>query len=102
MLYRVIVTGPAESRTSATAPSGTMSPSALRTLSCLTASASTRKGASAWMLTCQGRPGGEAVKQANEAGLLIALDGQVVRLGLERVEVDVAGGLHHQFEAAGV
>jgi len=52
----VICTGPAESRTSATAPSGTMSPSALRTLSCLMVSASTRKGASAWTLTCQVRP----------------------------------------------
>ena len=56
ILYRVIWTGPAESRTLATAPSGTMSPSALRTLSCLTVSASTRKGASAWTLTCQVRP----------------------------------------------
>ena len=56
MLYRVIVTGPADSRTSTTAPSGTMSPSALRTLSCLTVSASLRKGASAWTFTCQVRP----------------------------------------------
>ena len=38
----MIVTGPAESRTSTTEPSGTMSPSALRTLICLTVSASTR------------------------------------------------------------
>src|SRR5438552_2777217 len=41
---------------SITEPSGTMSPSVLRTLSCLTVSASTRKGASAWTLTCQVRP----------------------------------------------
>jgi len=49
-----------------------------------------------------GRPGAEAVEQANEAGLLVALGGQVVRPGLQRVEVDVAGGFHHQLEAAGV
>ena len=56
ILYRVMVTGPLESRTLTTAPSGTMSPSALRTLSCLTASGSRRKAGSAWMFTCQVRP----------------------------------------------
>ena len=50
------VTGPTVSRISATAPSGTMSPSALRTFSCLTASASVRKRASACTFTCQVRP----------------------------------------------
>ena len=49
-----------------------------------------------------GRPGAEAVEQADEAGLLVALGGQVVGLGLERVKVDVAGGFHHQLEAARV
>ena len=49
-----------------------------------------------------GRAGAEAVEQADEAGLLVALGGQVVRLGLEGVEVDVAGRFHHQLEAAGV
>ncbi len=44
----------------------------------------------------------EAVEQADQAGLLVALSGQVVRPRLERVEVDVAGGFHHQLEAAGV
>ena len=48
------------------------------------------------------RAGAEAVEQADQAGLLVALGGQVVRLGLQRVEVDVAGRLHHQLEAAGV
>src|SRR5207302_249219 len=38
----------------------------------------------------------------DEAGLLVALGGQVVRPGLQRVEVDVAGGFHHQLEATGV
>ena len=37
------------------------------------------------------RAGAEAVEQADQAGLLVALGGQVVRLGLQRVEVDVAG-----------
>ncbi len=46
--------------------------------------------------------GSAGAEQADEAGLLVALDGQVVRLGLQRVEVDVAGPLHHQLEAAGV
>src|SRR5439155_22836355 len=49
-----------------------------------------------------GRPGAEAVEQADQTGLLVALRGQVVRAGLQRVEVDVAGGFDHQFEAAGV
>ena len=48
------------------------------------------------------RAGAEAVEQADQAGLLVALGGQVVRLGLQRVEVDVAGRFHHQLEAAGV
>ena len=48
------------------------------------------------------RAGAEAVEQADEAGLLVALGDQVVRLGLERVEINVAGRLHHQLEAAGV
>src|SRR5207245_4536216 len=48
------------------------------------------------------RSGPEAVEQADEAGLLVALGGQVVRPGLQRVEVDVAGGFHHQLEATGV
>jgi len=56
MLQRVIWTGPALSRTSATALSGTMSPSVLRTLNCLTDSASVRKRASACTFTCQVRP----------------------------------------------
>ena len=46
--------------------------------------------------------GAEAVEQADEAGLLVALGGQAVRPCLERVEVDVAGRFHHQLEAAGV
>ena len=49
-----------------------------------------------------GRAGAEAVEQADEAGLLVALGGQVVGLGLQRVVVHVAGGFHHQLEAAGV
>ena len=48
------------------------------------------------------RAGAEAVEQADQAGLLVALGGQVVGLGLQRVEVDVAGRFHHQLEAAGV
>ncbi len=48
------------------------------------------------------RAGAEAVEQADEAGLPVALGGQLVRLALERVEVDVAGGLDHQLEASGV
>jgi hypothetical protein len=49
-----------------------------------------------------GRPGAEAVEHLDEAGLLIALGSQVIRLGLQCVEVDVAGRFHHQLEAAGV
>src|SRR5262249_50059917 len=49
-----------------------------------------------------GRPGAEAVEQADEAWLLVAFDGHFVCPGLERVVVYVAGGLHHQLEAAGV
>ena len=44
----------------------------------------------------------EAIEQADEAGLLVALVGQVVRPGLQGVEVDVAGALDHELEAAGV
>ena len=48
------------------------------------------------------RSGAEAVEQADEAGLLIALRGQVVGLGLQRVVVDVADRFDHQLEAAGI
>ena len=48
-----------------------------------------------------GRAGAEGGEQADESGLLVALGGQRVGLGLEGVEVDVAGGFHHQLEAAG-
>ena len=49
-----------------------------------------------------GGAGAEAVEQADQAGLLVALGRQGIRLGLQGVEVDVAGRLHHQLEAAGV
>ncbi len=46
--------------------------------------------------------GAEAVEQPKESGLLIALVRQVVRPGLQGVEVDVAGALDHELEAASV
>ena len=49
-----------------------------------------------------GRAGAEAVEQADQAGLLVALSRQGIRLSLQGVEVDVAGGFHHELEAAGV
>ena len=48
-----------------------------------------------------GRAGAEAVEQADQARLLVALGGQVVGPGLQRVEVHVADGFHHQLEAGG-
>ena len=47
------------------------------------------------------RAGAEAVEQADQARLLVALGGQLVRAGLQRVEVHVADALHHQLEAGG-
>jgi hypothetical protein len=74
MLYRVICTGPADSRTSVTAPSGTMLPLPLRTLSRLTVAASARKAASAWIFTCQVRPKRRRARYASQLAVGCASD----------------------------
>ena len=56
MLYRVSTSGPLISRTLATAPSGTIVPLSLRTLSRRMSSIWSRNLASAWTITCQVRP----------------------------------------------
>ena len=48
------------------------------------------------------RAGAEAVEQADEPRLLAPLGDEVVCLGLQRIEIDIAGRLHHQLESAGV
>jgi hypothetical protein len=49
-----------------------------------------------------GGAGTEAVEEADEPGLLVALCGQGIGLDLQSVEVHVARGLYHQLEAAGI
>src|SRR5207244_1395876 len=49
-----------------------------------------------------GRAGSKAVEQADKTRLLVTLRGEVVRLPLERVEVYLARGFHHELEAASV
>ena len=55
-LYRMIITGPLTSRTSAMLPNGTIPPRWFRTRSPVRSSICLRKLASPWTFTCQVRP----------------------------------------------
>ncbi len=97
VLYRVIVVGPLVSRISERDPSGTMSPSALRTFNCRTASASARNAAVGLDVHLPGPA--ESVEVVHVVAAEVSLQGveHIIqrhphRLGLLAVDVEIELG----------